>query len=332
MGGHVKTVAVRDRVRAGRGRHRLHRLQRAHLSDVHPAARRTRRRHPAERHVAGVGLPGLRRRVQLARHRRLLRPARRGRSPEPVADDRRHPAVLPRGTRRRWMHRRPRPGPWATSSTMAATARASAATSSSRSRPPSGRPARPGSSTSRSTTCCGSWTTTGSSATATPSSGGRSRAARCAMWTGSWRPAAWRDQSRAARSSDVSRSVAGVMVRTEDGARNGSMRVVMATHADQALDLSPRCRRARADGAGRLRLLDQPGRPPYGRARAADADSAHEPRGTWTRTDCASSGRGAHDDLPHESAAVAGRPDAVLACRSTPAIASDPTGSSWSEP
>ncbi len=63
------------RRRAGRGRHGLHRLQRAHLPDVHPAARRARRRDPAERHVARVGLPGLRRRVQLARHRRLLRPA-----------------------------------------------------------------------------------------------------------------------------------------------------------------------------------------------------------------------------------------------------------------
>ena len=43
-------------------------------------------------------------------------------------------------------------------------------------------------------------------------------------------------------------------------------------------------------------------------------------------------GRGAHDDVPHELAAIAGRAGAVLACRSTPAIASAPTGSSWSEP
>ena len=73
----------RDRRRAGRRRHRVHRLQRAHLPDLRAAARRARRRDAAERHVAGLDLSRLRRRVQLARRPRLPGHARR-RSPGPV--------------------------------------------------------------------------------------------------------------------------------------------------------------------------------------------------------------------------------------------------------
>ena len=53
-------------------------------------------RDPGERHVPGLGVPGLRGRVQLAWRRRLVRPARRPRSGRPLADVRGHPAVLPR--------------------------------------------------------------------------------------------------------------------------------------------------------------------------------------------------------------------------------------------
>ena len=69
--------------RAGPGRHRLHRLQRAHLPALRRPAGRARRRDPAQRHVARLGLRRLRHRLQLARRPRLLprprdrRPARR---------------------------------------------------------------------------------------------------------------------------------------------------------------------------------------------------------------------------------------------------------------
>ena len=119
------------------------------------------RRDAGQRHVAWLDLPGVRRRVQLARRRAASSP-RPGAIVRPgaLADDRRHPALLPRcpaPARRADAQPRRRS---ATSSTTAATGRASATISSSRSRPPSGRPAPTGSSTSRSTTSSASSTTT----------------------------------------------------------------------------------------------------------------------------------------------------------------------------
>ena len=139
------------------------------VSDAHPAARGARRRHPAERHVARVGLPGLRRRVQFARRRRLLRPApTAARAPVPLADVRRHrcastatpgrpstPSVLDRDPRRLPRRRRLRERVPPTTSSCPIT---SAVWSTG---------AGPDRSTSRSTTCSASWTTTASSATAT---------------------------------------------------------------------------------------------------------------------------------------------------------------------
>ena len=62
--------------------------------------RRARRADPAERHVPRLGLPRLRRRVQLARRAGLVRPAERGGAPGPLAAPSGHPAVLPRRPRR----------------------------------------------------------------------------------------------------------------------------------------------------------------------------------------------------------------------------------------
>ena len=70
----------RDRLGPGRGRHGLHRPQRRHLPDVPADARRARRRDPAERHEPGLGVPGVRRGVQLARRPWLVRASRRPRS------------------------------------------------------------------------------------------------------------------------------------------------------------------------------------------------------------------------------------------------------------
>ena len=127
--------------RAGRRRHRLHRLQRAHLPDASSAcspssaSRRSRATCPWARPVARATSSSARAGPAATSPRPgVHRPARA------LADDRRHPAVLPR------CPAHPRPAghvharPWATSSTTAATGRASGATSWCRSRPPSGRP------------------------------------------------------------------------------------------------------------------------------------------------------------------------------------------------
>ena len=65
-GGHVKTVTVESHRRAGRGRYRLHRLQRADVPRVRAPPGRARRRHAAERHVLRAGVRGLRAGLQLA--------------------------------------------------------------------------------------------------------------------------------------------------------------------------------------------------------------------------------------------------------------------------
>ena len=109
IGGHVKTVQVDDRRRAGRGRHGLHRPQRRHLPDVPADDRRAGRRDPAERHEPRLGVPGVRRRVQLARGPGLVRPAGGRAAPGPLATVPGHPAVLPGrpgATRRRRRRRR----------------------------------------------------------------------------------------------------------------------------------------------------------------------------------------------------------------------------------
>ena len=63
-----------DRCRAGRRRHRVHRLQRAHLPDVRATAGRAWRRDAAQRHVPWLDLSRVSRRVQLARRHAATSP------------------------------------------------------------------------------------------------------------------------------------------------------------------------------------------------------------------------------------------------------------------
>ena len=64
-----------DADRPGQRGHRVHRLQRADLSAPGRPVRGARRRDPAERHVVRVRLPGVRRRVRVARRRAASSPS-----------------------------------------------------------------------------------------------------------------------------------------------------------------------------------------------------------------------------------------------------------------
>ena len=152
---------------AGRGRHRVHRLQRADLSAVRRAARRARRRDAGQRHVVRLCVRRLRVRVQLARRARASFPtcgpspglASGGCSPTSGASTATRAPSLDDPT--------PTHGDAGRLARRAALSDArSATTSSCRSRRRSGRPRRTGSRSSRSTTCCASSTTTASSASA----------------------------------------------------------------------------------------------------------------------------------------------------------------------
>ena len=130
--------------------------------------------------------------------------------------------------------------------------------------------------------------------------------------------------------------VVGRPARTELGSRSGPLAasaerfdaVVMATHADDALDCSTmRIARERAALGGfeystnQVVLHTDAGVLP----RRADAPGR---RGTSIRP-TAAAGRGAHHDLSHEPAAVAGRARSSTSYRSTPATASRPEHGSW---
>ena len=137
---------------------------------------------------------------------------------------------------------------------------------------------------------------------------------------------------RAVRSGDpVTRRVARRRRRDGAHARRRQRAIRRGRHGDprrRCPGPAPRRRSARAGGAGRLRVLDQPGRAPHGRDAAAAAPGrtglVERGPGGLPRP-----GRCAHDDVPHEPAAVAARPTQY--CVSVnPATASDPTGSSWS--
>ena len=128
-------------------------------------ARGAGRRDAAQRTCpSGSVCRALRRRVQHAGAAGAVRAARAGLPAGPVADDRGHPAVLPRRPRaaRRGHARAGHPG--RVPRRPAASGASSATTSWCPSRRRSGPPRPTGSSTSRSTTCSTSWTTTGSSA------------------------------------------------------------------------------------------------------------------------------------------------------------------------
>ena len=101
--------------------------------------------------------------------------------------------------------------------------------------------------------------------------------------------------------------------------------VIMATHADDALDLLRDAESARATRARRLRVLDQRGRAPHRRARSCPPTP--RARASWNVGPgrLPPPGRRADDDLPHEPAAVAARAESTTACRSTRATASDPS-------
>ena len=94
VGGHVKTVSSRRPVGSSR-RHRLHRLQRPHVPELRGPAQRARRRDAVERHVPGIGLPRVRRRIQLQGRQRLFRAADGHRPAGPLEDALGHPPLLP---------------------------------------------------------------------------------------------------------------------------------------------------------------------------------------------------------------------------------------------
>ena len=99
-GGHVATVDGRRARRTGRGRHRLHRLQRADLPAVRRAARRARRRDAgrATCRSAPRATPAGSRSARAAPAGSS--PTCDGRAAGAVADARRHRALLPRCPRR----------------------------------------------------------------------------------------------------------------------------------------------------------------------------------------------------------------------------------------
>ena len=313
-GGHVKTVEVDDRTRSARRRHGLHRLQRAHLPDLRPAARGSRRRDPAERHVARVDVPGLRCRVQLARAARAVRPARARWRDRPTVRMFADVLRFYRDARARAR----RPGAHATrrsasTSTIAGSGRGSGTTSSCRSPRPCGRP---------------------------PPTGSLEFPVDYLLrfldhhgLIGVGNALQWRTITRRLDDlcrSDRSRALGADAVRAGDpvvgrhagrrsarrsgraGGRHerstpSSWRPTPTTRCRPAA----RCRRPRADRPRRLRVLDQRGRAAHGRA--AHAPSARclgvvERRPGGLR----STGRGPHDDLPHEPAPVAARPDRLL--------------------
>ena len=329
-GGHVKTVDRRAADGAGRGRHRLHRLQRADVSAVRRAARRARRRDAAERHVVRLGVRRVRDRVQLARRCAASSPTPRTVArPGPVADARRRAAasIAMRGassTRPSSAARRSASG-----STSAATARRSATTSSSRSRRPCGRPPPTGSIDfpvdyllrfldNHGLIGVGNapqWrvvTRRLDGATSSASSP-RCRPAPCGPATGRRRSCA---------------TPFGVTIADGRRRRERFDAVVMATHADDALRLLATRTPASARSLGAIRVLDRTGRAPHRRAASCRRTRGPGPRGTSRTADCRRPGDAAGHDLPHEPAAVARRARSSTACRSTRATPSGPSGSS----
>ena len=143
------------------------------------------------------------------------------------------------------------------------------------------------------------------------SSGGRSRVARWSTSTGSWTASA----ADAVRAGDPVVDVA----RSGDGGRRPDRRR-QPRHVRRGRHRDPRRRRARdAPGRGsaraprarRVRVHDQPGRPPHRRAAAPPSTGRARvvERGPGGLP---ASGRPAGDDLRHEPAAVAARAGPVV--------------------
>ncbi len=311
--------AGRDDGRTGRGRHRLHRLQRAHLpaasSACSPssASRRSRATCRSDRPADACGIAFSSRGVA-----RLLRRADRRSLARPVADDRRHPPLLPRGSRDARRARHPTGRPSGDFLDDGGYGRGFRATSSSPSRPPSGRRRAPGSSTSRSTTCSASSTTTASSATATPSQWrvdpGRLAGATSTGSSPPLPPGTVRSGSPVVGRRRATRPVSPSSPRTAPrSASTPSSWPRMPTRLC-ASSPTPTSRERPALGGFEYStnqvVLHTDERHP------ARPTSGAGPRGTSTPADCRAAGRRADDDLPHEPAAVAGRARRSTASRS----------------
>ena len=173
----------------------------------------------------------------------------------------------------------------------------------------------PDPSSSRSTTSSTSSTTTASSATGTRRSGGSYAVARRRTSNG-WSRGLRRDRSaRAIRSASVARDAFGVRIATRPGRRRGSMpsswRPTPTTRS--ACSTTPTTASARCSALSSTRRIEVV-------LHTDDRVLPSNPRarGSWNvRTpDCRRAGRRAHDDVPHEPAAIDRTGRSTTACRS----------------
>ena len=287
LGGHAHTHDVVTAPTAwSADRQRVHRPQRAHVPEPAAPLRGARGRDPAHRHEHVGPLRRLRARVRRRQglsaacsrspatrgHRRscaccveITRFHRRGPAPPRAAAPTRmaHPRRVPR--RRR-----------ALAVLRAALHRAARRRACGRAR------RRPRSSTRRAT-CSRSSTTTGCSGCTAPRSGARWSAARAATSSGRRRSSRPRQLSTPVRG--VRRVAAGVEIRDDaDDVRGPSTRVVIATHADEALAAARRSHRAERAVLGAFGYSTQRDGAAHRRRGAARPDPRPVRRGTTSST------------------------------------------------